>query len=115
MLPFGSITSVVPLVVLGFAYLVYLGTILLNKPDVIEFPGSVEAANIIKADSREDFISAIPDFRLSIDNESDVLITSDTEYQLWEVFLTVIHELPPARPSVLHNVSQFLPRPPPAR
>lgn len=33
MLPFGSITSIIPLFVLGFAYLLYFSTALLSKPE----------------------------------------------------------------------------------
>lgn len=35
MLPFGSITSIIPLVVLGFAYLIYLGTSVMSRDQVV--------------------------------------------------------------------------------
>lgn len=112
MLPFGSITSVVPLVVLGFAYLVYLGAILLNKPAANELQLTEVAVNIIEADASDYSASSIPDFRYLIDHD-DVCTASDNEIIKWEHFRSVLHELPPQRQMVLHNVSQFLPRPPP--
>lgn len=114
MLPFGSITSVVPLVVLGFAYLVYLGAILLNKPAVSELSKPKESITIIEADAHENQISGIPDFRSLTDDEAGASLLSDDDNIGWEYFLSVIPELPPVRASVLHSVCPFLPRPPPA-
>lgn len=115
MLPFGSITSVVPLVVLGFAYLVYLGAILLNKPAIDEFPPNDAAVmNIIEADANGETTFTIPDFRSLTGTGTDAIISVDDNIIDWSQFLSFIAEIPPARPLVLHNVSQFLPRPPPA-
>lgn len=113
MLPFGSITSVVPLVVLGFAYLVYLGAILLNKPPVSEFSGPEATINIIEPDTAEDIARQIPDFRSFTDNNSDGLSAVEENITDWSHFLSFIAEIPPSRPLILHHVSQFLPRPPP--
>lgn len=114
MIPFGSITSVVPLVVLGFAYLVYLGAILLNKPAACELAGTGKTISIIEGDSNADQVRETPDFRFIVDNEIDAADKYETDIIDWEHFLSVLHELPVAVPSVLHSVSQFLPRPPPA-
>jgi hypothetical protein len=109
MLPFGSITSVVPLFVLAFAYLIYFGASALNKTKSEDPALSKELA----ADTQLSYNKlTIPDYR-------DIVVSGDAvpaEVQVISCFSSP-DSFPPGIPVKrtipLYCGSYFSPRPPP--
>lgn len=109
MLPFGSITSVVPLFVLAFAYLIYFGASALNKTKSEDPAFSKELA----VDTQLSYNQlTTPDYR-------DILISVDAvpaEAQVISCFCSP-DSFPPGIPVKriipLYCGSYFSPRPPP--
>lgn len=115
MLPFSSITSLIPLLLLGFAYLIYFCASVFIKPVILtneaiatQEKNSTEA--IEPASQQNDY----PDYRILADNE----ITADAVITKNAVCCEPCFRLPSGtnnlRLADLHRVAAFFPRPPPA-
>lgn len=110
MLPFSSITSIVPLFILGFAYFIYFGASVLSK-HVPQTEDSGRDKNIVKTVSNSESITYI-DYRLaSVDQSCEPEPSFD--FSLKDISCIILHEAPHGKPVPLHRVSQFSPRPPP--
>lgn len=109
MLPFGSITSVVPLFVLAFAYLIYFGASALNKT---KSENPVPGKELV-VDSQ------LPYNQPTITDYRDIVVTDDmvpAEDQVFS-FSSSSDSFPPGIPVKriipLYFGSYFSPRPPP--
>jgi hypothetical protein len=109
MLPFGSITSVVPLFVLAFAYLIYFGASALTKTKSENPALSKELA--VK--------TQLPYNQLTIPDYRDIVVSSDAVPAEVQVIscLSLPDSFPPGIPVrriiPLFCGSDFSPRPPP--
>lgn len=109
MLPFGSITSIVPLFVLAFAYLLYFSANTLNKNNADE-KKVTEEKNQLNPGVNEIFL---PDFRIVDDTESDELVNSAKVYPTTNFIISSFRLPPDGNTSPLHWSNCFSPRPPP--
>jgi hypothetical protein len=109
MLPFGSITSVVPLFVLAFAYLIYFGASALNKTKSEDPALSKELA----AETH------LPYYQLTTPDYRDIVVSVDAvPAEVQDIsFFSSPDTFPPGIPVKriipLHCGSYFSPRPPP--
>ena len=109
MLPFGSITSIVPLFVLAFAYLIYFGASALNKTKSEDPALSKELA----------VETQLPYNQLTIPDYRDIIVSIDAvpaEVQVIS-YSCLPDSFPPGIPIrttiPLYHGSYFSPRPPP--
>jgi hypothetical protein len=113
MLPFGSITSLVPLSILAFAYLVYLSVSVLNK-NIPESSKTIRQAEIIVS-SDSDTRSQVTyyDFR-NHHNDTDDHIAFPENFHFRVKASIFFHEIIYGELIAPQCVSPFSPRPPPA-
>ncbi|HLN56286.1 MAG TPA: hypothetical protein VK207_09850 [Bacteroidales bacterium] len=110
MLPFSSITSIVPLFILGFAYVIYFSASILSR-NVPETEKAGQDKIIVKAETSSDSFTYI-DFRHAA-NDQSCEAESAFDFSLKDLSCIILHEAPRGKPAPLHRVSQFSPRPPP--
>lgn len=111
MLPFGSITSIIPLFVLAFAYMLYFGASALNKlkPD----------DGIILAESKAIVFNKQPDQHHHIvyffQNEviSQDVVKEEASFQFPDHFIRFIRVIPDEEPLRQFTGSGLFSRPPP--
>jgi hypothetical protein len=112
MLPFGSITSLVPLSILAFAYLVYLSVSVLNK-NIPESSKTIRQSEIsISSDSDNNYRVTYPDFRHHQNDTDDHAVFPGNFYFRDNVGL-FFHEIVYGELISPQCVSPFSPRPPP--
>lgn len=115
MLPFGSITSIIPLFILAFAYVIYFSASLLNRHNS---PASGEIIPENKSEIRAELSSTsdqFPDFRYIDDYQVDEIPPSTLEKISFKDFTcSLIEEILYGNLTPQHRISGFSPRPPPA-
>lgn len=110
MLPFSSITSFLPLVILGIAYLAYFGTTVLsrhlpqNNPEVNK--KIIEHVVIQSGDA------SYPDFRQTDVQDAEPLTQVTDEFHYCSLCILLNPDSSP-KASGHYRVSGFMPRPPP--
>ncbi len=109
MLPFGSITSLVPLLVLACAYFIYFGAAVVNKHASQEQSTSGKEI-IVKSELSFEY----RDFRTIDDNETNEFIADNSEFIPHDFAGIFIIELLHDKLAPPFAVSAFSPRPPPA-
>ncbi len=112
MLPFGSITSIVPLFILGFVYLIYFSASFLNKnkPESIK---TDQEQNILFTAVDPD-LKDCPDFRIQDDTGTDDYVVLSNDFHNNDLACALLYEIFSGELPSLTRVSQFLPRPPPS-
>jgi hypothetical protein len=112
MLPFGSITSLVPLSLLAFAYLVYLSFSVLNR----NMPESSQETGEAKVSAFSASDMPAPVFYQDLlhpDNNSDDSITFPDNIHFRDYVCIFFHEKICGGLIALQCASPFSPRPPP--
>jgi hypothetical protein len=120
MLPFGSITSIIPLFVLGFAYLLYFSTSLLSKPeagaDQLCVPLSESGKKEIVINTDRQISYPFVSFSVSNRNFSNSAETTENPLLFRQNPITLIPQLQDLQKHVLKPCYyHFSVRPPPAR
>lgn len=112
MLPFGSITSIIPLFVLAFAYMLYFGASALSKlkPD----------DGVLKSESKDIVFSKQPDQDHHIiylfQNEvvsQDVIKEEEISFHFPDHFIRYVRVIPDEESIPQHSGSGLFSRPPP--
>lgn len=111
MLPFGSITSIVPLVVLGFAYVLFLCASVLNKNETTDADDFVSDKQIIIADNP---LSKIPDNTIQYHDIqcADIFQEAVHDHIVCPFYISSLHDHPWKISDPLYGFS-FTVRPPP--
>lgn len=112
MLPFGSITSILPLFVLACAYCVYMGSAVLSRQSPPEDSVIEQDKAIYITKDKADDHTAYPDFRDAGNGHCDIE-TGSRDLLLELVERSYLCEMDYGRPLALQAISCFSPRPPP--
>lgn len=112
MLPFGSITSIIPLFLLASAYVIYLSATFFSRHvpqenNVIEQEKTIYITKVNAGDPVD-----YPDFR-SVDNGHDEFVAGARDFPLKVICCSHLYEISSGKPVRLHTISGFSPRPPP--
>jgi hypothetical protein len=113
MLPFGSITSLVPLSILAFAYLVYISASMLNK-NIPESNKETAEAKVYASSGSETWQQvSYDDFRNHrIDTDDNIAVPDNFHFRDYTSIF--FHEITYGELFAPQCVSPFSPRPPPA-
>lgn len=111
MLPFGSITSIVPLVVLGFAYVLFLCASVLNKNETTDVDDFVSDKQIIIADNQ---LSKLPDNSIQYHDIQNADLSREKvhDHIVCPLYISSLHDHPWEISDPLYGCS-FRVRPPP--
>jgi hypothetical protein len=120
MLPFGSITSIIPLFVLGFAYLLYFSTSLLSKPeagaDHLCIPVSESTKKEITVTPEKQASYPLISFSIRKDNSQNSADAVEFQNLFKPDLIILSSRLPDLQKHVLKPFHfHFSVRPPPAR
>lgn len=112
MLPFGSITSIIPLFVLAFAYMLYFGASALNRLKPDDIASNSESKDIIfnkQPDQDHHILYFFPNEVIS----QDVITEEETSVQFPDHFISFIRIIPDEESIPQFTGSGLFCRPPP--